>query len=299
MSTGRLFWGSFFLSTGVLLVLDKLQVFCIQLPWVWNFWPIVVVLLGLAMILGRRSLKLVTASAAGVLLGILVAGLISTNWFDGGGSGETVAQKFQRPLDAGIRVARLSLDAGAGSYSIGDTSASLIDATVSTSIGPYEFHSETADSIADIRVWLQGQRSGWHWSRWENRVTFALSPRPEWELDLDVGAAKVDFDLRPFAVRRIRMDAGAASIVLQLGGRLQEVDVDIDAGASSIRLEVPDSVGCEIFAEAPLSSKRFPGFSRIGEGRYQSDNFEGAKNRITIRLDAGVSSLKVKRVSTI
>jgi hypothetical protein len=143
---------------------------------------------------------------------------------------------------------------------------------------------------------MEGHKAGWRTRGWRNHVDLRLNERPEWRLDLDIGAAEVDLDMRPYKVQSLDLDAGAAKVVIRLGALARESDISINAGASSVRLEVPEAAGCEIRVDAPLSSKKFPGFTRIGDGVYRTENFDTADHKITIRLDAGVSSLKVRRV---
>ncbi len=112
---------------------------------------------------------------------------------------------------------------------------------------------------------------------------------------LDVGATKLNCDLQAFRVNRLQVNAGAASIHLTLGDRQPETSVDIDAGASSIVLRVPSSAGCEVHLDAPMSSKKLPGFTREGEGRYVTENFESAAQKVHIGVDAGVSRIKIER----
>jgi hypothetical protein len=47
--------------------------------------------------------------------------------------------------------------------------------------------------------------------------------------------------------------------------------------------------------EAPLSSKRLPGFTKVRDGIYQTDNFGTAEKSIRINVEAGVSSVRVTR----
>ncbi len=46
----------------------------------------------------------------------------------------------------------------------------------------------------------------------------------------------------------MKLDMGAASLDLKLGDKYPKTIVDIDAGASSIEIMIPDSSGCEINA---------------------------------------------------
>lgn len=91
---------------------------------------------------------------------------------------------------------------------------------------------------------------------------------------------------------------GAASLKLKLGDRAEETRLTLDAGASSIDINVPEDAGCEIKTDVSLSSKHFDGFKTIDSDLFRTDNFENAKKKIYISIESGVSSIKVNRYST-
>ena len=116
-----------------------------------------------------------------------------------------------------------------------------------------------------------------------------------WRLRLGYGAARADLDLSSCRVEELQLEAGASSISVKLGALVPESRVRVEAGVSSIRFEVPESAGCEIRTEAPLTSKRFSGFEKESSGLYRTGNFSNADRRIFIQIEAGVSSVKVRR----
>jgi hypothetical protein len=128
-----------------------------------------------------------------------------------------------------------------------------------------------------------------------NRAEIRLNETPRWDIDVDVGAAKVEADLTPFIVEKLYVDVGASSLRLKLGGRAETCEVNVDAGASSIKISVPESLGCEVRIDAPVSSKHLPGFQGGGNGVYRTDNFDSSDHKIFMRVDAGVSSIRVTR----
>jgi hypothetical protein len=296
MKPGKLFWGVAFLTAGILLMLGKLGVICIGFSAAWRFWPVILVLAGASMILGKQGLKAGAAGIAGLLLGLFVAAIFCTDWMAQGGESGLVEQEFSRPYDPAVKSAKLSLDAGVGSFTIAETCTALVDVKTSSSIGSYQFRTETTDSSAQIHATMEGHKPGWRRGGWKNQMDVRLNERPAWQLDLEVGAAEVDLDLRRYRLQSLDLEAGAATVTVRLGAISRESDVRIEAGASSVRLEVPEDAGCELRVEAHLSSKKFPGFTRVDGGVYRTENFDTAPHRITIWLEAGVSSLKVKRV---
>ena len=105
----------------------------------------------------------------------------------------------------------------------------------------------------------------------------------------------MDFDLTPFNISKLNIEMGAASLHLKLGVPQNETKIIIDAGASSMNISIPRSVGSEIDADISLSSKKFSGFNKIESGLYRTPNFDVAVKKIFFDISSGVSSIKISR----
>jgi len=189
----------------------------------------------------------------------------------------------------------LAVDGAAGTFIIGDTTDQLLAASTRSNMVAYDLKVERGSDSTE--AWLKLRETGvkWRGPRGQNRAEIRLNDRPSWEIDLDVGAARVDADLTAFAVTKVSIDAGASSIHLKLGTRAERTDVRVDAGASSIRIAVPESVGCEVRLDGALSSKHLDGFQSVGSGKHRTENYESSDKKISIVIDAGVSSIRVSR----
>jgi hypothetical protein len=297
MRTGRLFWGVFFLTTGVVLLLERMGGWEVTWSLTWKLWPVVIILLGIAMIFRSPMIKTVFAGVAGIVLALTTASMFSLSWVGDGGSFERAGkeQTFREEFTPTSARAEFTLDSGAGVFTVEDTTSALITARTRSSIGEYALEHTSAADRERVRLHLPGSSHGVRLRNIENRVEVQLNPKPVWDMNMNVGAARLDMDLTPFAVETISLDAGAASISMTLGDRASETHMSIDAGASSIRIHVPESVGCQARIQAPLTSKRFPGFEKKEKGVYETENFSSAKKKIYIEIDAGVSSIRVER----
>jgi hypothetical protein len=294
MRTGRVFWGVFLLTLGAAFLLDRLGVFSLQWHHAWRWWPLALIAWGAALLFGNKVVKLVAVVVAAIVLALVLTAMFSFSWCDWKtGEGEMAKeQMFREEFTPGVTNAHFSLDSGAGSFTIEDTTSNFIAANTTTSLGNYTL--EKTDS--DFRLHLIGTH-GRHWppGRMRNHAEVRLNPTPVWDLDFNVGAARVRCDLTPFKVQNLKLNCGAADIDLRLGGGVSESTVKVDAGASSVRLAVPSDVGCEVVIDAPLSSKSIAGFIRMSKGRFQTENFATATSHISIDIDAGVSSIRVER----
>jgi hypothetical protein len=299
MKIGRIFWGVFFLTLGVLLTLGRVFHYGYEWGWLWKFWPLLLVFWGLAIVMGHGVARGVIAGCAGFALGLMLAVAIGTPfgwWWEGERTWpDAQSQDCVLAPDPAITRADLVFESGAGTFEVKESDAQLCEIHTQTTMGRYQFSSDTVDGVAHVRTHLTGASGRWHWGRWENRGEVRLGKTPSWNLRLDVGAARANMDLRACIVERLDLQAGAATVHMKLGDRSPETHVAIEAGASSITIEVPHAAGCELRVDAPLSSKHFQGFVKSGGGVYRTEGFDDAQKKIWIDINAGVSSLRIVR----
>jgi len=71
--------------------------------------------------------------------------------------------------------------------------------------------------------------------------------------------------------------------------------VDIEAGVSSIKLEIPDGTGVKIRLDGALISKNLAnsGLEKIGD-YYYSENYDDAENKIDINVKMGVGNIDLR-----
>lgn len=297
MNKGRLFWGSFLLGLGALVLLDRSGTLVIEWGNVWAFWPVLLILLGVSVMGGSGIL----GKSASVLTGLLAAALIVAFMNFGHATERSTGGQKEEPLTApmkpGTTSAAFSLDAGAGTFVIAGGGEQLMEARINADPWTYSMDRDTSGGQDRLRMWMdhhEGIRWGW---RVKNSVEVALNPAPAWEIDLNAGAARVDADFRTLEVEQIRISSGASTIKVQLGSRAKECTMILETGVSSVRIYVPESAGCDIRIEAPMSSKRLPGFEKTGDGWYETDNLATAERKIHLNIEAGVSSIRVIRVA--
>lgn len=128
----------------------------------------------------------------------------------------------------------------------------------------------------------------------KNRASIKLNTRPVWEMKLDVGAADFVADLRSFKVGLVEIDGGASSIKLKIGDKQTETHIDIESGASAVKVYIPESAGCELISNSVLSDLDISGFVKDGKV-YRTPDFDNAKQKIYVSLDAAVSALNIIR----
>ncbi|MEW6569143.1 MAG: DUF5668 domain-containing protein [Chloroflexota bacterium] len=133
----------------------------------------------------------------------------------------------------------------------------------------------------------------WTWSR-TPEWTFQLTNDLPLSLRLETGACESEIDLRETQVHELRLQTGASATRLTLPARAGSTRAEIEAGAASIVIRVPEGVAARIrarggLAEIAVDERRFP---RVGSV-HQSPDFETAAHRVDLDLQAGVGSVRV------
>lgn len=310
MKTKHFFWGTLFIALGALILLNNF--FFLNFGWddLWKFWPVVLVLWGITIIVRNNYFKGMFAAVSGIILALVIfatfkasAGIFTDNFkwdsndFNISVDGSKNLQSYNEPYDPSIKEAKFHFESGAGAFVINSSSSDLISAKADGLGYDFTVNKDSNNHQADILLSMQNHHIRFRHGKFRNKAKIELNVNPVWNLNFDIGAASVDFDLRPYKTKNVDIEMGAASLKLKLGKNVDESHVSIKGGASAIEIFVPEDAGCDIETDISLSSKSFNGFNKISSDHYQTDNFQNAKNKIYLNIETGVSSVKVIRTN--
>lgn len=295
----NLFWGVILIMLGVLYLLKKFDVIWFNWRDIVSLWPALLVLWGISLLPMKALYKLI-ASFLTVMLVIL---LIYNNpgkwhsgwiWIGDWSEREHTEVKRSESVDTNSEFGVLRLDAAAGTYIISGTTEELVDFKHIGDSGTYYMRTSVEGDKHEVRIGPESNRNQFSLYH-THEVELKLNDKLLWDIDLDAGAADIDLDLSPFMVDDLKINGGATSIVIKLGDRSDNVEVDIETGVSSVVLKVPENVACEVKTNSFLVTKELPGFDKVSKSTYVSPNFSSASKNISITFDSGISSLKVIR----
>ncbi len=296
-----LFWGIFFLVIGGLFLLSNLSIFDVNWDTIWRLWPLILIFWGLTIIVGKQRPPAWAVVLMILLIVFMAIAAFTSAWFNRDfdvswrGSADLNKQTLEEPYAPTTEHTMFRLQSGAGRFSIRDTTDQLIRATTEVSFGKYTLSRDQSDKTAYVTLDFEGGSRHINFGGMRNRADVQLNVRPTWDITVEVGAANVNFDLSPYTVDQLRVSAGASSMKFRLGDRSEETRVKIETGASSTTVEVPQSVGCELRLAITLSGKKIKGFEKVSSDRYQTPDFDSAKKKIFIDVEAGVSQIRVDR----
>ena len=263
MRRGAYFWGSFFLLLGFLSLLANMKIIQID---IWGiFWPLVMVLLGVWVLLIPMLRK---------------------------GSGFT--EQVNIPLEGAGR-AKIRINHGAGRFHIqGDAQP---EALVNGSFGGglrtitrrdadlLEVHLRSSENWFP-GMWFPGDSLDWK---------FQLNNTVPIKLSLNTGASESEINLTGLQVTDLRLQTGASSTSITMPDGAGLTNVVIEAGVASVSVRIPVGVAGRIRSRSGLASvnvdkNRFP----YQEGAYQSVDYATVVNKVDILIQAGLGSIEVK-----
>jgi len=305
MKPSHIFWGLLFVGLGLLVLINNFTNIFMDWATIWKLWPLTIVLIGLSILVKHQSGKAVIAGLAAIVLALAIFASFKTATqffsndinidFGDDADHEYSTSEFTEDYDSTLSFATLNFEAGAGTFNITDTTENLIFAKTVGHRNNYNLSRLDTDSSTIIDFDMGDKAVFRFGDNYKNTVDINLNPRPVWDMNFDVGAASMDFDLTQFKTKDITVDMGAASINIKLGDLFPETKLSVDAGASDINIFVPKESGCKIITDGALSSKHFNDFEKIDSDNYESENFKNAANKVFIDIECGVSSISVER----
>ena len=290
-------WPVILITAGVLFLLSNFGYLDLNFSELWRLWPLLLILIGLDIILGRRSvigniivLLITIAVVVGVVLFLIASpGLL-------GLSPASAVDHFAEPL-AGLAHADLEVKFAAGQFNITrlTDSPSLIEADLemSTSRKP-AWTIDRRDDRADMLLkyvrgdWIEN----WNW-RGGDRWNLRLSPEVALSLDVDVGAGDATISLIGLNVQDLKVESGAGQTKIIFP---QEGDFSgqISGGVGAVVLEIPVEMAARLRIDRGLSaldiSSRFTKENDV----YRTDDWETNPNRVDLDVDVGVGLLTIR-----
>lgn len=292
----RIFWGLLLILVGVFVLLDNLNVIEVQYQNIWQLWPLLIVGWGVSLLNIKGTLWSILSAV--LMLGII--GLLAWVAIDGGpfeqqqSRSDAQTQQVARESDA-IKNVDVAVRAGAGKLKIDSQSNDTpVLAKLYSDFTELDVDSKVDGTTQRVDLTTSGSRMWWSGS-FRNDLDITLTRNLPLNLNVRAGAADVDADVSQVVLERFDLDVGASSSVVTLGNRVDELDVRLNAGASSVTFRVPKDSGVRVELDKGISSQNLDGLTEVGEGRYETADYATAAKKISIRGDIGATSFELER----
>ncbi len=268
-------------------------------PFSWTaalaLWPLILVIVGVDLLLARRApLAALAVDALVVALGLAI--LIALPPRPGGGfpfvivsrnCADTPSDSISIPRDAAEKL-MLSVSGGAGSFRVRGGSAALVEAR--SAAGDLTARTRRTGDRAVVNLTQCGTAV-----LGSRDVDVQIASDAQTSLAVTGGAGEFDLDLRDVKLTDVRLTNGASSTHLRLGKPNGDVSISVTGGASSVEIDL-GGAEAHVDATGGLSSLNAPGASAGGVGRhiYETSGYASARDRYTITVTGGLSSVTVR-----
>ncbi len=291
------FWPLALIGAGVLLLLQNLHVLppgtfvaLVQL------WPVFLIVLGLDMLIGRRS-----SGGAAVMLIIsivVIAGALTWAALRATSQTSTGPQPIvQYPY--GAETAKVIIDFRVGELSIaalGD-SLNLMEGNVQN--GPGETLKQgyaVAASVGQLTLaqqhsavlapFLSGQTTPTQWA-------VRLSPKFPLTLKVDTGVGSATLDLSELPLTDLTLDTGVGQTIV-IFPDTGVMRANLSAGVGEVILTIPEGLPARLTVSSGLTSLNIPARFARAEDVYTTANFSTTGDYLELALEAGVGSVTVR-----
>ncbi len=280
-------FGIFLLFLGAVLLLQTFGV----LPWelwgvLWRFWPVLLIIIGLSIVLRHRSPYLVGAITFALLLGSLGLAI----WQYELPRGEQSKVSYSQPLGS-LEQVKVEIDLSFGNLTIKSLpkgSTNLVEIAEDGDGLKVDFSKLGTEGRLQLKTEQisrrQGERS---WQIYLNRdvpLTFEVKGT----------TANLELDLSKLKATKLRMDLDLTNCEVKMPSS-EKTEAYIKADLVNLGIVIPQGTAAKVGAQTDLcifeiDEGRFP---KEGEC-YFSPHFEGAQSQIEMELDCDVSIVQVE-----
>lgn len=201
---------------------------------------------------------------------------------------------YAQPFDPSVKAVKLTLNGGTSIYKVSDTTSQLFRADAMLFHSRYALNGHKEGSVYVMDLTMKS-KSATKFGIQSDSVNLKLNLAPVWDINVNTGETDMDFDLSKYKLRNFKIDGAAGSFNIKLGQPLAQTNVIISTGAADITINIPKGAACRIVNDASLSSTDFDGFTKKGDGPYETGGYSSARNKILIHFSGGVSGFKVHK----
>jgi hypothetical protein len=232
---GPLFWGLLLIPLGAIPLLVRAGI--LDVPWfsdIGRFWPLILVGIGLAILLGRSRASLVVTAVVALVLGTLGGAALATGNLAVGDFGACVpgSTTLSTDSDGGAfdGPATVTIDLDCGSVDLSTTDGEGLGWTLDARYRNEPPIVSATGSSLDVRAPAD---RGAHRQEW----TLAVPAGAVDQVNLTANAAAATLDLAGADVERIDADLNAGDLRVDAGeGRIGNLDVSMNAGRARVTL---------------------------------------------------------------
>lgn len=272
---------------------------------VWQFWPMLFVLFGMAFLMRRWHIKFLIGIPIFLLFFAITSYGLWATWENKYFNTENFAEingknitetKISNEIPRKTEKADVRIIFGASKIKLG----SLADAEnnllysgkhISNSFSLNE-RLEVVGDDAKLTLKTPISKKPFN-SKSVNELNIDFSKVPKYSFDISTGVSSLDLDFQNLKVSNLDLDAGASDIKVKFGNSTS-CDVRVKAAASVIKLYIPKDIGVRVTSKSALTSNNFENFGLMKTKKaWESKDWSKQKNKLNIDLESGASKIEL------
>jgi hypothetical protein len=279
------------------------------IPWgiwlfVWQFWPMLFIIFGIAFLIKRWNLNFFV----GIFIFTVIFGLMSTGlWLswknqyfntDNFAEENTVTEtRISNELSKKTETADVKIIFGAAKIKIGaleeENNGFLYKGNHNTNFFRLSEKLETVGEKAKLTLKTSPFIKKPFSPKSINELDINFSQKPEYSFDISSGASSFDLNFEKFKVKDLDIDAGASEMEIKMGEK-SDSDIKVKSGANSLKFYVSKNSRIKISSKSALLSNNFEEIGLVKKNSsWESPSRESEKNKIDIDIDSGVSKIEI------
>lgn len=282
-----------------------------RVPWeiwlfVWQFWPMLFVIFGVAFLMRRWKVSIYLGVPIFVIIFAILSGSLWMTWknqyfntakfaeMNGQSVTETTfSNELPRKIDQSdvrIRLGETNLKIDALPDS---DSGFLYKGKHESNFFTLNQRLETVGESAKLSLRTSPFLERPFGPKNVNQIGLGFSPKIPYTFDLQTGSSTIDLSFESLKVKNLSLDTATSKIDVRFG-KNANCKVKVKSGASSVKFHLPKDLAVKIISKSALTSKNFEDFGLIKkQNDWESKNWEGAKNKVEIDIDSGVSKVEL------
>ncbi len=328
-----LFWPIVLIGAGVIWLLANFNIVsAANLAVLFRLWPLILIVVGLDLLIGRQSALIGGLIGVGTVVLIVVLMLVGPSIGLGAPDLDIVTETFSEPM-GDTSSAQIDLNTSIGRVTVDALmdSNNLLDAEISH-VGQIDFVTEgESQKVVTIEQQEENISFGVDWISSflsdDNQLYWNIHINPTVPVDLTInsGVGEGVYNLRNLQLTGLDANMGVGAVTLDLPVMERSYDVAINGGSGTtnvtipegailnlsinggvgeVTIDVPNNAAVRINASSGVGGVNLPGnFVRVSgdddnfvgeEGIWETEGYASADRQINIEYDGGVGSLNLR-----
>jgi hypothetical protein len=299
-------WPILLIGVGVYFLLINMNLLK-QEAWIAlvRLWPVALILIGVDILFGHRSLigslfsSLVALAVIGGIIWLLMVGpekVPGFAWLTA--VPELQSEKIQTPLGE-VKTAEVNINWGTGAQKLNALPAdsqNLLEGDIKYYDNLVFTVNNTNKTFSTINLDTRFDSNNFLRLEWiDTAWAISLNPAVTYDLRMDTGSGQNNFDLSQLKLSNLALDAGSGSTRLDLPGG--NYKVALDSGSGSLTISLPEDLGARIIYGHGSGHLELPAVFKLESGEVNDDgvwktaNFDSAAEQIFFMIDQGSGSI--------